>query len=69
MPEIDITQLNHGHARVDVEGTFAAWNKIHQHKPHVIWKMFDASDFAPWLDRVVEAVGTFALAAQLNRLT
>jgi len=52
LPGIDVLELNFDDARCDIEGTFAGWRKIQQHKPVVLWRMY-GPDFETWLLRVL----------------
>ena len=63
-PELDVIELNDESALTDVEGTFAGWKKIQQHRPLVMWKEFDGDEFWPWLDRVLEEFPLQGLSIQ-----
>jgi hypothetical protein len=65
LPSVDVVELNLEAAMCDVEGTFAGWRKIQQHKPLVIWRMF-AEDFPSWLARVVRELPAKGLAIQVS---
>lgn len=59
VPELDVIELNYEAAESDVEGTFAGWRKIQEHKPLIIWGPCDPTiwrghDTTPefWLNRV-----------------
>jgi len=64
VPGIDVLELNLEDARCDVEGTFAGWRKIQDHKPLVIWRKYDR-DFEPWLDRVLRELRPGGLSIQV----
>ena len=52
-------------ATCDVEGTFAGWQRIQQHKPLVIWRAY-ADDFPCWLARVLREFSPRGLAIQIS---
>ncbi len=62
--ELDVLELNQEDARCDVEGTFAGWHKMQQHKPTVMWRLVD-EDFWPWLHRVLDEFPAEGLAIQV----
>jgi hypothetical protein len=65
VPGIDVLELNLEDARCDVEGTFAGWRKIQDHKPLVVWRKYDA-DFGPWLDRLLGELRSSPLTIQVS---
>jgi hypothetical protein len=65
VPELRIIELNHESARADVEGTFAGYHQIQQHKPAVVWKQFDNNSWA-WLDRILAELPADGLSLQLT---
>ena len=65
LPGVDIVELNLEAAACDVEGTFAGWRKIPEHKPLVIWRMY-GDDFASWLARVVRELPAKGLSIQVS---
>ena len=52
VPSIYAIELNLEDASCDVEGTWAGWKKIQQHKPVVIWRVYH-DDFEPWLRQIL----------------
>jgi hypothetical protein len=65
VPGIDVLELNLEDARCDVEGTFAGWRKIQQHKPVVLWRMY-AADFEDWLNRVLRELPRAGVSVQVS---
>jgi hypothetical protein len=65
LPGVDVVELNLEAAMCDVEGTFAAWKRIHAHKPLVIWRMM-GDDFPAWLARVARELPARGLAIQVS---
>jgi len=65
LPGIDVLELNFDDARCDVEGTFAGWRKIQQHKPVVLWRMY-GPDFEGWLNRVLRELPAAGVSIQVS---
>ena len=63
--EVDVMELNLEAAMCDVEGTFAGWKKIQEHKPLVIWRAY-ADDFSSWLARIFRELPAKGLAIQVS---
>jgi 5-methyltetrahydrofolate--homocysteine methyltransferase len=67
--EIDLIELNFESAQCDVEGTFAAWKRIQQDKPLVVWKEFCGDEYWPWLHRVLDELSWQGLSIQITVAT
>jgi hypothetical protein len=65
LPGVDVIELNLEDARCDVEGTFAGWRKIQQHKPVVMWRTY-GPDFEPWLYRALSEFPAAGLSIQVS---
>ena len=65
LPGVDVVELNLEAAMCDLEGTFAGWRKIQEHKPLVIWRMM-SDDFPAWLARVARELPASGLAIQVS---
>jgi hypothetical protein len=65
IPDIDILELNLEAALCDVPGTFAGWKRIQQHKPLVMWRLYD-KDFPRWLERVQREFPARGLSIQVT---
>jgi hypothetical protein len=65
VPGIDVLELNLEDARCDIEGTFAGWRKIQQHKPVVLWRMY-GPDFEAWLNRVLRELPAAGVSIQVS---
>lgn len=64
-PEIHIIELNLEAANTDVEGAFVGWKKIQEHKPVVIWRLYE-DGFGLWLDRVLKEFPSDGLSIQVT---
>jgi hypothetical protein len=65
LPGVNVLELNLEDARCDVEGTFAGWRKIQQHKPVVLWRTY-GPDFQTWLYRVLREFPAAGLSIQVS---
>jgi hypothetical protein len=65
VPGIDVLELNLEAAFVDVPGTFAGWKKIQEHKPLVMWRLYD-EDFPAWLEKVRREFPARGLSIQVT---
>jgi hypothetical protein len=65
LPGVDVLELNLEDARCDLEGTFAGWRKIQQHKPVVLWRMY-GPDLEAWLKRVLSELPAAGVSVQVS---
>ena len=65
LPEVRVIELNLEAAACDLEGTWAGWKKIQQHKPVILWRTY-GDDFLPWLERVHREFSPIGLSVQVS---
>jgi hypothetical protein len=65
VPGIDVMELNLEAAMCDVEGTFAGWKKILNHKPLVVWRAY-GEDLSTWLVRIFRELPARGLSLQIS---
>jgi len=65
VPGIDVLELNLEDAVCDEAGTFAGWKKIQEHKPLVMWRIYNEG-FPAWLARVFQEFPAKGLSIQVS---
>jgi len=56
IPQIEVIELNLESAAVDLDATFAGWEKIRTKKPLVIWAQYDPDTFQSWMERFLREI-------------
>ena len=56
MPELDAIELNLESATIDLDATFAGWEKIRRKKPLIIWAQYDPETFQNWMGRFLREI-------------
>lgn len=65
LPGVDVIELNLEDAACDIEGTFAGWKQIQEHKPCIMWRAY-GKDFKPWIERVLREYPAKGLSIQVS---
>ena len=65
LPGVRVIELNLEAAACDVEGTWAGWKRIQEHKPVILWRTY-GDDFLPWLERVRREFSSVGLSIQVS---